>query len=175
MIHIMSVLPLILLGSLAVHTHIAPNKIRRPLKESSGGNHGCCWSLCVSGQAAASQTMESHLKRTLYPKAIKTGRLSVGESLALQLASADDYTSLLYPSFLFPPSRLSLHHFFSFSQAHKHLSPRSPSLFLSFFQPVGLDADETRQSLVFAATSSMCPSTREVHSTFQASLSASVT
>lgn len=80
----------------------AINTIRHPFQDITIGSYGCCWSLCVSGQAAAFQTMESHLKRTLCPKAIKTGRRFVGESLALWFASADDYTSLLYTSLLFP-------------------------------------------------------------------------
>lgn len=93
--------------------------------------------LCVSGKAAAFQTMEFHLKRTLCPKAIKTGRRSIGESLALQLETEDDYTSLLYVIYLFPPVSVCILRILSFHfhmHTHKHLPyPSLSSLPLSLF------------------------------------------
>ncbi len=75
----------------------------------------------MSGLAAALQTMESHPKRTFCPKAVKTGRRSVGESLALWFASVYDYTSFLYASLLFSPVSLCISRIISVhSHVHAH-------------------------------------------------------
>lgn len=86
-------------------------------------------SVCL-GRQQPSRQWKTHLKRTFCPKAIKTGRWSVGESLALWFASADDYTSLLHASLLFPPLSLCISCIISVHSrvhTHEHL-PTHPSL-----------------------------------------------